>query len=235
MSGSAAVMSGGAAAVFWIGATYFLFVVSRAMHRRMGAWWSSPLLMTCGSCLALALCLHASYGDYMRGGQWLLMLLGPATVAFALPIHEHRALIRKHWQTLLVGLACGSLLAFGGTWLVSGWLGLSDGLRLAILPRSFTTPFAMAFASDVGGSPDLAAVCVILTGVFGASIGGVLLRILPLRSSFARGMMFGMGAHGAGVARAREVGAEEEAVAGLVMVLAGVGCALIGLAVSLLK
>jgi len=228
-------VSGNESALFWIGVTYFLFVASRATHRRMGAWWSSPLLLTSGSCLALVLFLHASYGDYMRGGHWLLMLLGPATVAFALPIYEHRALLRRHWPTLLFGLVCGSSLAFGGTWLVSGWLGLSEGLRLSILPRSFTTPFAMAFASDVGGSPDLAAVCVILTGVLGASIGGALLRILPLRSSFARGMMFGMGAHGAGVARAREVGAEEEAVAGLAMVLAGVGCALIGVAVSLLK
>ncbi|WP_419784877.1 LrgB family protein [Pseudodesulfovibrio sp.] len=228
-------MSTNVSALFWIAATCALFYLSRVTHRRMGAWWSSPLLMTGVTCVGLVLILHASYGDYMRGGHWLLMLLGPATVAFALPIYEHRALMRRHWPTLIFGLLCGSLLAFGGTWLVSGWLGLSDGLRLSILPRSFTTPFAMAFATDVGGSPDLAAVCVILTGVLGASIGGFLLRVLPLRSSFARGMMFGMGAHGAGVARAREVGAEEEAVAGLVMVLAGVTCSLLGLALSFLR
>jgi putative effector of murein hydrolase len=108
-------------------------------------------------------------------------------------------------------------------------------MRLSLLPRSFTTPFAMAFASEVGGSPDLAAVCVIATGVIGASLGSVLLSVLPLRSSFARGAMLGMGAHGAGVAKAREIGAEEEAVAGLVMILAGVGCALLGPLLSLLQ
>ena len=93
----------------------------------------------------------------------------------------------------------------------------------------------MAFAKDVGGAPDLAAVCVIITGVLGASLGGLLLQILPLRSALARGAMLGMGAHAAGVARAREIGDEEGAVAGLVMILAGVTCALIGPAISLIE
>ncbi len=221
-------------AFFWITATCFCYLFARVVHGRVGAWWTSPLLVACAFCLILALSLHTSYRDYMQGGKWLLMLLGPATVAFALPIYEQRALLRKHWSTLLFGVAFGCILAIGGTWLMSGWLGLSHGLRLSMLPRSFTTPFAMAFAKDVGGSPDLAAVCVIATGVLGASLGGILLRILPLQSSFARGVMFGMGAHGAGVAKAREFGKEEEAVAGLVMVLAGVTCALLGLAVTLI-
>jgi putative effector of murein hydrolase len=47
------------------------------------------------------------------------------------------------------------------------------------------------------------------------------LRILPLKSSLARGALFGMGAHGAGVAKANQIGAEEGSVAGLVMVLVG--------------
>ena len=79
----------------------------------------------------------------MRGGHWLLLLLGPATEAFALPIYEQRALIRRAWPTLLVGVTCGCLLALGGGWLLSGWLGLPHALRLSLLPRSFTTPFAM--------------------------------------------------------------------------------------------
>lgn len=221
-------------ALFWITTTCLCYLAARLIHRKMHAWWSSPLLIACMLCLLLAMLLHTTYRDYMQGGQWLLMLLGPATVAFAMPIYEKRALLRQHWPTLLFGVLFGCTLALGGTWLISGWLGLSEGLRLSMLPRSFTTPFAMAFAKDVGGSPGLAAVCVIATGILGASLGGILLRIMPLKSSFARGVMFGMGAHGAGVAKAREFGEEEEAVAGLVMVLAGVTCALVGLAASLM-
>ncbi len=221
-------MSAELSPAFWLAVTAACYFLARTIHRRAGAWWSSPLFLASALCLALGLILHVNYAQYMKGGKWLLMLLGPATVAFALPIYQQRALIRRHWTTLLFGLTMGCVLAIGGTWLMASLLGLSPELRLSMLPRSFTTPFAMAFAREVGGSPDLAAVCVICTGIVGASLGGTLLRVLPLRSSFARGLMFGMGAHGAGVARAREVGPEEEAVAGLVMALAGVACALIG-------
>lgn len=222
-------------ALFWIVATLGCYALARLCNRRLRAWWTSPLLLTCVLCLGLALGLHTGYGEYMRGGRFLLALLGPATVAFALPIYEQRDLIRRTWPTLLVGVAFGCGLALSGVWLLSGWLELPRELRLSLLPRSFTTPFAMAFARDVGGSPDLAAVCVIATGVIGASLGSVLLQVLPLRTSFARGAMLGMGAHGAGVAKAREIGAEEEAVAGLVMILAGVSCALLGPLVALLQ
>lgn len=222
-------------ALFWLVATLAAYVVSRVAYHYAKSVFTTPLLVTCVLCLALTLGLHASYREYMRGGQWLLMLLGPATVAFALPIYEHRALLRRCWPSLILGVGFGCLLAFGGSWLLSGWLGLPQQVRLSVLPRSFTTPFAMAFAKDVGGAPDLAAVCVIVTGILGASVGGMLLKVLPLRCALARGAMLGMGAHGAGVARAMELGEEEGAVAGLVMILAGVTCALLGPAVALLK
>jgi len=76
-------------------------------------------------------------------------------------------------------------------------------------------------SGDIGGVPDLTAVFVILTGICGAALGEVVLKVMPLRSSLARGALFGMGAHGAGVARAHQIGGEEGSIAGLVMVLAG--------------
>jgi putative effector of murein hydrolase len=79
----------------------------------------------------------------------------------------------------------------------------------------------MPLAQSLGGVAELAAIFVMLTGVFGVLLGGLLLRWLPLRSARARGALFGVGAHGAGVARALEVGREEGTVAGLVMVLMG--------------
>ena len=213
--------------LFWLAATLAAYVLSRIAHHYLRAWWTSPLLLTCVLCLSLTVVLHTGYREYMRGGQWLLL--------FAVPIYEHRALIRRHWPTLAVGVGFGCLLAFGGSWLLSGLLGLPAGMRLSVLPRSITTPFAMDFAKQVGGAPDLAAVCVIATGVLGASLGGMLLKVLPLRSALARGAMLGMGAHGAGVARALEEGEEEGAIAGLVMILAGVTCALLGPAIALLE
>ncbi len=79
----------------------------------------------------------------------------------------------------------------------------------------------MAVSDEIGGVPNLTAVFAILTGVCGAAMGELMLKWLPLRSALARGALFGMGAHGAGVAKATEIGKEEGSIAGLVMILAG--------------
>ncbi len=130
-------------------------------------------------------------------------------------------MIRRYWPVLLVGVVAGSATAMLSAWGLASVLGLDGPLRLSLLPRSMTTPFAMAVSADIGGEPDLTAVFVIVTGVVGAAMGEVMLLRLPIRSTLARGALLGMGAHGAGTAKAHEIGAEEGSIAGLVMVLVG--------------
>jgi len=208
-------------AVFWSVLTIAFFQIGKRLHRGLGRWWSSPLVTTPLALIALALSLHETYGEYIRETHWLVLLLGPATVAFAIPIWEQRELIRKRWPILLAGVLAGSLAAMASAWAFAEWLGLNDSLTLSLMPRSISTPFAMTVSGEIGGVPDLTAVFVVITGVFGAALGEVILKVLPLRSALARGALFGMGAHGAGVAKAHGIGREEGAVAGLVMVLVG--------------
>ncbi len=207
--------------VFWPVVTVVFYWGAKAIARRHTRWWTSPLIIAPVALLLLASLMHAHYRDYIQGSHWLMAMLGPVTVAFALPIYEQRALIRRHWPILVVGIAVGSLTAMASGWGFATVLSLSPELRQSLLPRSITTPFAMEVSRDFGGIPDLTAVFVIITGVLGAALGEVILKVLPLRSSLARGALFGMGAHGAGVARAHRIGAEEGSIAGLVMVLAG--------------
>lgn len=209
------------AALFWSAVTIGCYAAARAIGRRWRFWWTSPLLLTPLGVGAVALSLHAGYGEYIQGTRWMVLMMGPATVAFAIPIYEQRALIRRHWPVLLVGVAVGSTLAMATALAMAHAFGLSEALQLSLMPRSTSTPFAMAVSSDIGGVPDLTAVFVILTGICGAALGEVVLKVMPLRSSLARGALFGMGAHGAGVARAHQIGGEEGSIAGLVMVLAG--------------
>ena len=122
---------------------------------------------------------------------------------------------------LLLGVVIGSATAMASAWAMASALGLSGALRLSLLPRSMSTPFAMSVSGDIGGSPDLTAVFVMITGICGAALGELMLNWLPLRSTLARGALLGMGTHGAGTAKAREIGEEEGSIAGLVMVFAG--------------
>lgn len=207
--------------LFWLALTLLAYLFSRWLYGRTGRYLLSPLVLVPVLLLAVAVPLHTAYADYARDTQWLVGVLGPVTVAFAVPIWQQRAMLARHWPALLLGMLAGSLASIGSSWGLAHLLALDDAVSRSLLPRSITTPFAMPMAHDLGGVPELTAVFVLFTGVLGALIGGVLLKVLPLRTPLARGALYGVGAHGAGVSRAHEVGGEEGSVAGLVMVLTG--------------
>lgn len=207
--------------LFWSLTTIVLYLIAKVIYRRFPQWWLTPLAITPLLLMALVVLLKSDYHSYFGATHWLVALLGPAMVAFAVPIYQQRATIRRYWQVLLLGVVVGSSSAMASAWALAHMLGLNEVLRLSLMARSMSTPFAMTVSSDIGGTPDLTAVFVVLTGVFGAALGEVMLRWLPLQSSLARGALFGMGAHGAGVAKAHQIGREEGSIAGLVMVLVG--------------
>lgn len=206
---------------FWAAVTLGLYALARLINGWRRRWWSSPLLLAWLGCLATGLLLQASYQEYLSGTGWLSLLIGPATMAFAVPIYDQRHLIRRHWPVLLIGIAAGSSIAAASAWALADLLALPQDLTHTLETHSITTPFAMALSEKIGGLPQMAAISTAITGLVGAVIGESLLATIKLRSSFARGAMFGMGAHSVGVAKAHELGGEEGSVASLVMVLAG--------------
>lgn len=210
-----------AATLFWSAATILLYLAAKRLYRRFPKWWLTPLGVTPLLLIALVIGLKADYSGYFSATHWLVALLGPATVAFAIPIFQQRSTIRRYWPVLMVGVLVGSSAAMLSAWGLAHLLGLNEVISLSLLPRSMSTPFAMTVSGDIGGTPDLTAIFVVLTGVFGAALGEVMLNWLPIRSALARGALFGMGAHGAGVAKAHQIGREEGSIAGLVMVLVG--------------
>ncbi|WP_095154458.1 MULTISPECIES: LrgB family protein [unclassified Pseudomonas] len=207
--------------LFWLALTLATYLGSRWLYRRTGRYLLSPLILVPAVLLAIAVPLHTAYAEYSRDTHWLMAVLGPVTVAFAVPIWQQRRLLARHWPALGLGMLMGSAASIASSWALARLLSLDSAVSLSLLPRSITTPFAMPLAQELGGVPELTAVFVMFTGVLGALFGGVLLRWLPLRTPLARGALFGVGAHGAGVSRAHEVGGEEGSVAGLVMVLTG--------------
>ena len=207
--------------VFWLLLTLAAYLFSRWIYRRTGRYLLSPLILVPALLLAIAVPLHTAYAEYSSNTHWLMLVLGPVTVAFAVPIWQQRRLLMRHWSALLLGMIAGSAASIGTSFGLAKALALDSSVTMSLVPRSITTPFAMPLAQNLGGVPELTAVFVMFTGVFGAMLGGVLLKWLPLRSALARGALFGVGAHGAGVSRAHEVGGEEGSVAGLVMVLTG--------------
>jgi predicted murein hydrolase (TIGR00659 family) len=208
-------------AAVWSLATIGLYLLAKRIYGRWHRWWQMPLALAPALLIVLVWALRVPYSRYHDSAGWLLTMLGPVTVAFAVPIYEQRRLIRRYWAILSIGMLAGSATAFVTSWIFASVLGIDGPLRLSLLPRSISTPFAMDVSKDIGGTADLTAVFVIVTGVLGSIVGGFLADRLPLRSALARGAMLGVAAHGAGTAKANELGREEGSVAGLLMVLVG--------------
>lgn len=207
--------------LLWLVITVGGYYALKPLYRHRPRWWTSPLFTVPLLLAVVGLVLGMDYPVYIRDTHWLVLMLGPATAAFALPIFRYRDLIRRHWPALLVGVLGGSAMAIGSAWGLASWCGLDDAVRRSLLARSITTPLAMLMSADIGGVPELTALFVVITGVVGIALGELLLRFMPLRSALARGALFGVGAHGAGTAKAYDIGSEEGSVASLAMVLAG--------------
>jgi predicted murein hydrolase (TIGR00659 family) len=207
--------------------TIALYFASKRLYARFPRPWLTPLAAVPVVLAAIVLVAHIPYPVYFQDTRWLMWLLGPATVAFAVPIYEYRALLKRHWISLAVGVTVGIVVAVGGSLLLAKLLHLSPELQRSLITRSVSTPFALAVSDKIHAPKELTALFVIATGVCGMLFGELVLALLPLRTRLARGALFGAAAHGVGTAKARELGSEEGVVASLTMMIAGVVMVLI--------
>ncbi|GAB5098782.1 LrgB family protein [Caballeronia sp. HLA56] len=214
--------------------TVVLYFVSKRLYARFKSPWLTPLLTVPAVLAAIVVTARIPYPVYFADTRWLMWLLGPATVAFAVPIYEYRSLLKRHWISLSVGVTVGILVAVGGSIALAKLLHLSPELQRSLATRSISTPFALAVSDKIHAPRDLTALFVIATGVCGMLFGEIVLALVPLRTRLARGALFGAAAHGVGTAKARELGNEEGVVASLTMMIAGVVMVLLAPVLSML-
>lgn len=206
----------------WSGLTVLVYRAAMALNRRWRHWATTPLLTSSIFLIFFLLTAGVKYADYRAGAHFLIMLIAPATVAFAVPIYEQRATIRKRWRILSIAVLTGSATAMVATWGL-GWLfGIEPYLRLHMLPRNISMPFAMPIAETLGGQAELASVFVALTGTLGITLGDLVLSRLPRPSDTAFGAAYAACSHAAGAAKSQlQRGDEAGAVAGIVMIFIG--------------
>lgn len=167
------------------------------------------------------------YRTYFDGAQFVHFLLGPATVALAIPLYRQLRLLMRSLTAVLVGLVAGSITAIF-TAMGCGWvLGASEQTIRSLAPKSVTAPIAMGLSDTIGGLPSLTAALVVLTGITGSVIGVWVLDMLKVRDERARGLAMGTASHGIGTARAIQMGEVTGAFSGLAMGLNGVATAIL--------
>ena len=162
-----------------------------------------------------------SYATYFESAHLLHFLLGPATVALAIPLARELPLLRRLALPITAGLVAGNLTAILSAIFLGKVLGGSAAVTLSLAPKSVTTPIAMGISEKIGGQPSLTAILVIATGVIGAMLGPVVLTRLGALQPAVRGTAMGVGCHGLGTARIYQESSEAGAFSGLAMGLSG--------------
>jgi predicted murein hydrolase (TIGR00659 family) len=167
-----------------------------------------------------------TYTTYFGGAQFVHFLLGPATVALAVPLYENRKLVMASILPMLAALLVGCVTAIASVVLLAEAAGLPRTVVLSLAPKSVTAGVAMGVSESLGADPSLTAVAVVLTGIMGAIIVTPLMNRMGITDFRARGFAVGLASHGIGTAQAFQV----DAVAG---VFAGIGMSLNALLTSL--
>ncbi|NWG45454.1 MAG: LrgB family protein [Alphaproteobacteria bacterium] len=212
----------------WIAATVLAYAAGlRVQAAARFHPLANPVLIACLLVGAAVELTGTPAEAYLSAAAPLLFLLGPATVALAVPIFRDRRHILTARLPFLVALAAGSLTAILSALVLAGMMGAERATLLSIAPKSATTPIAIGVAEAVGGLPSLAAAIVILTGILGALVALPLFRLLKVRDVRAQGFAIGLAAHGIGTAHAFQHSQALGAYAGLGLGLNGVLTALI--------
>lgn len=187
----------------------------------------NPVLIAVLLLVAMLSATGTSYPAYFEGAQFVHFLLGPATVALAIPLYRQFDRVRRSALALLASILAGSLTAAASAVGIAWVLGGSLDTLISLAPKSVTAPVAMGITEQLGGLPSLTAVLVILTGVLGAMLGPPLLNLMGIRDWAARGVAMGTASHGIGTARALQVNELAGAFSGLAMGLNALATALL--------
>ncbi|MGB7286924.1 MAG: LrgB family protein [Salaquimonas sp.] len=208
--------------------TLFAFQIGNGIYRRFGLNpLLNPVMIAVVLIVSVLIFTGTSYDQYFEGAQFVHFLLGPATVALAIPLYRQFDKVKNSALAVSVSLLSGSLTASLSAIGIAWGLGAGDLSTISIAPKSVTAPIAMGITEQLGGLPSLTAVLVILTGILGAMIGPYILTLLGINNWEARGLALGTASHGIGTARALQVNEVAGAFSSLAMGLNALATAIL--------
>lgn len=212
----------------WLLITLTVYVVSLRLFRLLGRRSVFHPLLLCMAMLWLILFLaRQEPAEYQQQVVLLHWLLGPATVALAVPLFKQVATIKRRARALLLPIVLGAIVAPASAVIWLYWAKVDKELQITMLSKSITTPLAMDTVRFMGGYPGLAAVIVILTGIVGAVSCPWIFRLLSIKSQEAQGIALGTIAHAVGTAQAFQISEKSGAFATLALCVNGVLTAII--------
>lgn len=207
----------------WLGITFAIYCVTVVIYKRShGKPFLLPIFTTILVIIGILKWTGIEYKVYFEGSYFLHFLLGPATVALALPLYEQRERLAKMWLPLTCGLFAGGTIVIVSSVLIAHYFGATLGTVITLAPKSVTAPIAMGICEKTGGIVALCGPLVVATGVIGSMLAPPIIKLLREKDDAVAGFAIGLTAHGGGTAVAFQISRETGAFSGLAMGLNGI-------------
>ena len=210
-----------------IAITLLAFFLGNAIFQKMGRpTWCPAILIAALMVVLILILLRIDYVQYQEGARWIILLLGPATVALGVPLFQQIHHIRALWKPILFTLPLAAIMAALYAILLAWLAGAPPELIASFAPKSVTAPIAIGITEQLGGSIPILMGGLLVTGVMATLWVNLLGRWLKIEDHRILGFALGINGHAIGTVRAFEISPTAGAFASLGMGLTGVFTAL---------
>lgn len=215
--------------LFGISLSLFAYVFCCFLYDKKRIALLNPLFTSVILCISFLTITGIPLSSYQSGGQLITLFLSPATACLAVAMYDQLPLLKKYAVPVLCGTIVGAITAMGSVFLMSKLFGLDQEMMKSLLPKSVTTPFAIAVSDSLGGNTSITVAAVVLTGILGAMLAPILIRIFRIKEPIAAGIGIGTSSHAGGTSKALELGETEGAASGAAIGLTGIFTVLLAL------
>lgn len=199
----------------------FTFKIGLWVNRRLKTPLANPLLIAISLVILLIGLTPFSYEQFSAGGSVISMLLPPATAVLASSIYREIEVLKRNFLPIMAGCLAGSLTSMASAYFLCKWFGLDETLTASMLPKSVTTPIAMELSIAGGGIAAVTVAAVIFTGIIGACLSPILIKLFKIENPVAAGVAIGTASHAIGTSKAIELGEVQGAMSGIAIGVAG--------------
>ncbi len=213
--------------LFGILLTLVAFEIGVLISQKFKYSFLNPLLIGNILIVGFLLITGVSLESYNVGGDYISVMLSPATVVLAVPLYRQIQKLQHFWKPILAGIIAGSLTAMACVIVAGKLLGLGKVLTLSLLPKSVTIPMGSVISEQIGGIPSVTIIAITVTGITGAVTAPAVCRFCRIKHKVAQGIAIGTASHALGTTRAMEMGEVQGAMSSLAIGIAGLFTAIV--------
>lgn len=218
---------------FWsIALSIAAFEIGIFVNRKTKLSFMNPYFIAVFVCMLFIKIFSIPMDAYRAGGSIISALLPPATAFLAVSMYGQLQLLKKYFVAILTGCLVGALTAWISVTVLCHVFKIPNEITLSMLPKSVSTPFALAISEKLGGVRSLTAAAVAVTGITGGVFGPTIARLCRVENPVAVGVAFGVSSHAIGTARAIELGDTQGAMSGVALCVSGIFTVIISVVVS---